>query len=161
MQIDPDFILLDTEHWQLNHHLASALPGYLMLGAKAPAHSLADMPEAALAELGGLLANVQRVMETQLNPKWLYISRYGHMPGFPLHFHFIPVYGWVEEAFWRDARYRVLQGFGVQTEAQTLTDGAELTLFVWREFGENPVPPVVQGPSVSEVINRLRAAFQD
>ncbi|WP_426134787.1 HIT family protein [Pseudomonas sp. PWP3-1b2] len=161
MQIDPDFILLDTEHWQLNHHLASALPGYLMLGAKAPAHSLADMPEAALAELGGLLANVQRVMETQLNPKWLYISRYGHMPGFPLHFHFIPVYGWVEEAFWRDARYRVLQGFGVQTEAQTLTDGAELTLFVWREFGENPVPPVVQGPSVNEVINRLRAAFQD
>ncbi|MEO8490811.1 MULTISPECIES: hypothetical protein [unclassified Pseudomonas] len=88
MQIDPDFILLDTEHWQLNHHLASALPGYLMLGAKAPARSLAEMPEAALA------------------------------------------------------------------------DGAELTLFVWREFGENPMPPVVQGPSVSNVMEQLRTAFR-
>lgn len=52
MQIDPAFILAETEHWLLNHHLASKLPGYLMLGAKAPIDSLADMPEAALAELG-------------------------------------------------------------------------------------------------------------
>ncbi len=38
MQIDPAYILLETEHWQLNHHLASKLPGYLMLGAKARIH---------------------------------------------------------------------------------------------------------------------------
>ncbi|MGY2228758.1 HIT family protein [Pseudomonas tolaasii] len=159
MQIDPAFIVYETEHWRLNHHQASKLPGYLMLGARAPIHSLADMPEAALAELGGLLAKVQRVMEAQLNTKWLYISRYGHMPGFPLHFHFIPVYGWVEEAFWRDERYRVLQGFGVQEAGESLTDGAELTLFVWRAFGESPVPPEVQGPSISQVIQRLRTDF--
>jgi diadenosine tetraphosphate (Ap4A) HIT family hydrolase len=157
MQIDPAFILAETEHWLLNHHLASKLPGYLMLGAKAPIDSLADMPEAALAELGGLLARTQRVMEAQLRPKWLYISRYGHMPGFPLHFHFIPVYDWVEQAFWRDERYRVLQGFGAQEQA--LTDGAELTLFVWREFGESLTPPMIQGASVEQVIERLRAAF--
>ncbi len=36
MQIDPAYILLETEHWQLNHHLTTKLPGYLMLGAKAP-----------------------------------------------------------------------------------------------------------------------------
>ncbi|MGY2175205.1 HIT family protein [Pseudomonas azotoformans] len=159
MHIDPAYILHETEHWLLNHHLASALPGYLMLGAKAPIHSLADMPEAALAELGGLLAKTQRVMEAQLKPKWLYISRYGHMPGFPLHFHFIPVYDWVEEAFWRDERYRVLQGFGAQGLAQPSTDGAELTLFVWREFGESPTPPLIQGDTVHHVIERLRAAF--
>ncbi|MGB3122667.1 MAG: HIT family protein [Pseudomonas sp.] len=160
MQIDPAFILHQTEHWQLNHHLTSKLPGYLMLGARAPAHSLAEMPDAALAELGGLLAKIQRVMEAQLKPIWLYISRYGHMPGFPLHFHFIPVYDWVEAAFWRDQRYRVLQDFGLPPEGQALTDGAELTLFVWREFGENPVPPVIQGPSADQVIQRLRAGFQ-
>lgn len=159
MQIDPAYILHETEHWRLNHHLASALPGYLMLAAKAPIHSLADMPEPALAELGGLLAKVQRVMEAQLEPKWLYISRYGHMPGFPLHFHFIPVYDWVEAAFWRDERYRVLQGFGTQELAQTSTDGAELTLFVWREFGERLTPPQVQGDTVHQVIERLRVAF--
>ena len=60
--------------------LTSKLPGYLMLSARAPIDALPDMPEAALAELGGLLANIQRVMQTQLQPKWLYISRYGHMP---------------------------------------------------------------------------------
>ncbi|OIN50599.1 HIT family protein [Pseudomonas azotoformans] len=157
MQIDPAYILHETEHWRLNHHLASALPGYLMLGAKAPIHSLADMPEPALAELGGLLAKVQRVMEAQLKPKWLYISRYGHMPGFPLHFHFIPVYDWVEAAFWRDERYRLLQRFGTAQLAQT--DGAELTLFVWREFGESTTPPSIQGASVEQVIARLRSAF--
>ena len=161
MQIDPAYILLETEHWRLNHHVDSALPGYLMLGARAPIHSLAAMPDAALAELGGLLAKTQRVIETQLKPKWLYISRYGHMPGFPLHFHFIPVYDWVEEAFWRDDRYRVLQDFGSQPPAQTLTDGAELTLFVWREFGESLTPPVIHGASVAQVIERLQARFDD
>ncbi|MEX5630738.1 MULTISPECIES: HIT family protein [Pseudomonas] len=156
MQIDPAYILFETEHWLLNHHLASKLPGYLMLGAKAPVDSLADMSDAALAELGGLLAKTQRVMEAQLKPKWLYISRYGHLPGFPLHFHFIPVYDWVEEAFWRDERYRRLQGLGSQDLAKTLTDGAELTLFVWREFGESLIPPVIHGPSLAQVIGNLR-----
>jgi diadenosine tetraphosphate (Ap4A) HIT family hydrolase len=157
MQIDPAFILHETEHWLLNHHLTSKLPGYLMLGAKAQIDSLAAMPEAALAELGGLLAKTQRVMEAQLRPKWLYISRYGHMPGLTLHFHFIPVHDWVEQAFWRDERYRVLQGFG--SKEQGLTDGAELTLFVWREFGESLTPPPVQGPTVEQVIQTLRTAF--
>ncbi|RDS87359.1 HIT family protein [Pseudomonas fluorescens] len=159
MQIDPAYILFETEHWLLNHHLASKLPGYLMLGAKAPVDSLADMPHAALAELGGLLAKTQRVMEAQLKPKWLYISRYGHLPGFPLHFHFIPVYDWVEDAFWGDERYRRLQGLGSQDLAKTLTDGAELTLFVWRELGESLMPPPIHGPSVTQVIATLRTHF--
>ena len=159
MHIDPAFILHQTEHWQLNHHLASKLPGYLMLGAKVPVDSLADMPEAALAEMGGLLANIQRVMQAQLQPKWLYISRYGHMPGFPLHFHFIPVYDWVEALFWKDERYRLLQTYA-GAGCQSLTDGAELTLFVWREFGEREDPPAVQGRSVGEAIECVREALR-
>lgn len=57
------------------------------------------------------------------------------MPGLPVHFHLIPLYDWVEELFWEDTRYRTLQQFGVPT-TEPLTDGAELTLFVWREFCE-------------------------
>ncbi|WP_330211146.1 HIT family protein [Pseudomonas sp. AM4(2022)] len=159
MQINPAFILHQTEHWQLNHHLTSKLPGYLMLGARAPIDALPDMPEAALAELGGLLATIQRVMQTQLQPKWLYISRYGHVAGLPLHFHCIPVYDWVEQAFWRDERYRSLSAFGTQP-LEPMTDGAELTLFVWREFGESPTPPPTQGPGIELVIEQLRAAFK-
>lgn len=159
MNVAPAFFLHQTDHWLLNHHQSSALPGYLMLGAKAPVDSLADMPQAALAELGVLLAKTQRIMEAQLKPKWLYISRFGHMPGFPLHFHFIPVYDWVEALFWQDERYRVLQSFAAPGIDPGLTDGAELILFIWREFGESPTPPAIQGASASEVIQQLCEDF--
>ncbi|OBY89934.1 MULTISPECIES: HIT family protein [Pseudomonas] len=159
MQIPSSHVIHQTEHWLLNHHLASALPGYLMLGSKQPVGSLADLPEAALAEMGGLMAKVQRILEQTLQPKWLYIGRFGHSPGFPIHFHFIPVYAWVEELFWADERYRTLSQFAHIEDAATQTDGAELTLFVWREFGEAPVPPAVQGPSIGQVIELLRGRF--
>ncbi|TBN34347.1 HIT family protein [Pseudomonas sp. BGI-2] len=160
MEVAPQFIILETTHWLLNHHLSSALPGYVMLGAKTHVNSLAELPDRALAELGGLLANIQKTLELQLKPKWLYISRFGHDPGYPIHFHFIPVYAWVEELFWKDARYRLLQTFASLENAQSLTDGAELTLFIWREFGESPEPPAVQGRSIDQVIDDLRKAFR-
>jgi diadenosine tetraphosphate (Ap4A) HIT family hydrolase len=159
LQLPPQLILHETSHWTVNHHLASALPGYLMLGSKAHVNALTQLPAPALAELGGLMAQIQHALETHLRPKWIYISRFGHDPRYPIHFHFIPVYDWVEALFWKDARYRLLQTFGHQENAQALTDGAELTLFIWREFGESPTPPAIQGPSVDQVIERLRQAF--
>ncbi|SDI99411.1 Diadenosine tetraphosphate (Ap4A) hydrolase [Pseudomonas delhiensis] len=157
MDIPHRLIVHQTQHWTLNHHMASALPGYLMLGSRAAAGSLADLPAAALAELGVLQARTQRILEEQLQPRWLYIGRYGHSPGFPVHFHFIPVYPWVEDAFWADERYRALQRFG--NPALGGTDGAELTLFIWREFGEAEQPPAIHGPDIDSVIARLREAF--
>lgn len=159
MEIASRFIIHESRHWVLNHHMASALPGYLMLGAKSQARSLAELGPEALAELGGLLAKTQQVLEHSLLPKRLYISRYGHEPGYPIHFHFIPVYQWVEDLFWRDARYRLLETFASAENALSSTDGAELTLFIWREFGERPEPPPVQGPSIDQVIDDLRRAF--
>ena len=44
MLIDPAYVLFETDHWQLNHHLTSRLAGYLMLGAKAPVDSLRQFP---------------------------------------------------------------------------------------------------------------------
>ena len=159
MEIAPHFILHETDHWIINHHLSSALPGYLMLSTKVRTTSLTQLSPDALAELGVLLARTQQIIEQQLLPKRLYIGRFGHEPGWPLHFHFIPVYQWVEDLFWKDARYRLLQNFAYAENALSSTDGAELTLFIWREFGENPVPPEIQGPSVDEVIRELRGAF--
>ncbi|WP_028624413.1 HIT family protein [Pseudomonas sp. Ant30-3] len=160
MEIPANFIIHETTHWIVNHHMSSALPGYLMLGSRAHVNSLGDLPGEALAELGGLLATVQETLETRLKPKWLYISRFGHDPGHAIHFHFIPVYHWVEELFWNDPRYRLLNTFASKENAQSLTDGAEMTLFVWREFGESPEPPAIQGPSVAAVIKELRQAFK-
>jgi hypothetical protein len=62
--------------------------------------------------------------------------------------------------FWKDSRYRLLETFATQENAQALTDGAELTLFIWREFGESPTSPTIQGPSISQVIESLRESFK-
>ncbi|WP_242207443.1 MULTISPECIES: HIT family protein [unclassified Pseudomonas] len=159
MEIAPDFIIHETEHWIINHHLANTLPGYLMLGTKVETTSLADLSVDGLAELGGLMAKTQQIIECRLKPKRLYIGRYGHQPGLPIHFHFIPVYHWVEDLFWQDPRYRLFETLAYAEGAVPSTDGAELTLFVWREFGENPVPPKTQGRSIEEVIKDLRIAF--
>lgn len=39
------------------------------------------------------------------------------------------------------------------------TDGAELTLFVWREFCEKAEPPLTQGPSVAQAIDMVRRSM--
>ncbi|WP_419710191.1 HIT family protein [Pseudomonas sp. NFX224] len=158
MDIAPRFIIHETAHWVLNHHMTTKLPGYLVLGTRHPVRSLSDLPEGALVEMGVLLAKVQKTLQSEVQPKWLYISRFGHDPRFPIHFHFIPVYHWVEELFWQDERYRLLRNFGAASP-QTQTDGAEMTLFIWREFGESPEPPSIQGPSIEDIIDRLRVAF--
>lgn len=159
MDIPARFIIHETRHWVVNHRINSALPGYLMLSAKVPTSSLAALPVEAQAELGVLLAQTQKIVEDRLQPKRLYIGRFGHDPGHAIHFHFIPVYPWVEALFWEDERYRALQNFGWIESDIPQTDGAELTLFVWREFCERPEPPAIQGQSVDQVITALRAAF--
>ena len=159
MEIPSTFIVHQTAHWTVNHRLNSALPGYLMLSARQMTNSLAELPAQALAELGGLQARVQAAIETQLRPKRLYIGRFGHDAGHAIHFHFIPVYPWVETMFWSDDRYRVLQSFGSVASPLPQTDGAELTLFVWREFCERPDSPPIQGPSVEQAIALLRGDF--
>ncbi|MBB3397131.1 hypothetical protein FHX09_002596 [Rhizobium sp. BK538] len=80
-------------------------------------------------------------------------------PGYPIHFHVIPIYAWVEELFWSDDRYRLLETFA-DGPGETPTDGAEMTLFVWREFCERREPPPIKGPSVDEAINLLSRAIQ-
>ncbi len=158
MHIPPELIIHQTRHWTLNQRIDSALPGYCMLGSRQLATAFHQLPEQALAEFGPLLARVEREMDTLLRPRRIYVGRYGHMPGLPVHFHLIPLYDWVEELFWEDTRYRTLQQFGVPT-AEPLTDGAELTLFVWREFCERADPPAVRGMDRQQAIAGLRRAF--
>src|SRR5690606_331604 len=102
MDIPPRFIIHESKYWLINHRMDSALPGYLMLGAKQMTNSLAALSTEALAELGVLQARIQKAIEDDLQPKRLYIGRFGHDAGHFIHFHFIPVYPWVEALFWRD-----------------------------------------------------------
>jgi diadenosine tetraphosphate (Ap4A) HIT family hydrolase len=159
MEIPSSYIIHESRYWTVNHRVDSALPGYLMLSAKQMTHSLAALPVEALAELGVLQARIQALSEAHLQPRRLYIARFGHEAGHSIHFHFIPIYAWVEAMFWSDDRYRLLHSFGSIDSTSPQTDGAELTLFVWREFCERPDPPPVQGPSIDHVIAVLRGAF--
>lgn len=136
----------------------SALPGYLMVSSRKFTNELSALSGDALAELGPLLAKIQNALQQTLQAQRVYIGRYGHTPGYSIHFHVIPVYAWVEALFWRDIRYRALEAFA-EAPGETATDGAELTFFIWREFCERAVPPPVQGPSVSEAMELLRAAM--
>ncbi len=159
MDIPAAFHVHETAHWLVNHRINSALPGYLMVGSKHGANDLSGLPAPALAELGPLLARAQGALRQTLQAPRVYLGRYGHSPGYPIHFHVIPIYAWVEALFWQDTRYRILESLA-DGPGETPTDGAELTLFVWREFCERAVPPPVQGPSVAASIALLRAAMQ-
>ncbi|WP_455873859.1 HIT family protein [Rhizobium yanglingense] len=158
MEIPARFNILETGSWIVNHRMNSAFPGYLMVGSKTPASELSGLQASALGELGPLLAKVEDALRRVLQARRVYIGRYGHAPGYPIHFHMIPIYDWVETLFWEDARYRVLEDLA-EYPAKT-TDGAELTLFVWREFCERAVPPAIKGSSVSAAIELLKAALR-
>ena len=152
-------MILQTEHWVLNHRVDTALPGYLMLGARVPTNDLYRMRPQALAELGPLLARTQKALDDILKPRHFYIGRYGHMAGHALHFHIIPVCEWLRQSFLADPRYRLLRdisGHPAPIGATDETDGAELTLYIWRELCESPAPPQVFGPTVGELTARLK-----
>lgn len=126
-----------------------------MVGSIASAVDFSELPDAALASLGPVLANAEQTLQRILQPVRVYVGRFGHRAGYPVHFHLIPIYQWVEKQFWEDSRYRVLEIFG-ESHYGMATDGAELTFFVWREFCERPEPPSIEGPSITQVISMLR-----
>lgn len=159
MEIPEHFHITETDGWLVSHRMNSALPGYLMVSSKSDTNDLWELSEGALTELGPLLAAAQKALQQELHAERVYIGRYGHSTGYPIHFHVIPIYGWVEALFWKDERYRLLENFA-EGPGETPTDGAELTFFVWREFCERAEPPPIQGLSVSEVIELLRRTIE-
>ena len=152
------FLIAESDEWLVSHRANSALPGYLIIASKRSANDLFDLPDGAQREIGPLLALSQAILKQELGASRVYIGRYGHISGVAFHFHIIPIYDWVEKLFWQDARYRILQQFA-EGEWETETDGAELTLFVWREFCERRQPPPIEGPSVPETVEFLRKAM--
>lgn len=154
-----DLLISETKHWLINHRVDTTLPGYLMLGSTADTNDLGDLPPEALAELGGHLAVLQRILTELLSPVHFYMGRYGHSTAHAIHFHIMPVQAWVAEAFARDSRYRALEQFEVAGAGEgndAMYDGAEMTLFIWREFCESPTPPGIHGLSIPDIVARVR-----
>lgn len=158
-----ELIVHETDYWIINHRVNSVLPGYFMVGSKMDTNDLSRLSKEALSELGSLLARLQQIITELLSPLHFYIGRYGHMMGHAIHFHVIPVCDWVVRAFESDERYRVLRQFstlGVYEDGSDPTfDGADMTLFIWREFCESGNPPEIHGRSVREVVEMVRGRF--
>jgi diadenosine tetraphosphate (Ap4A) HIT family hydrolase len=159
METTSPFFIAETEAWLVSHRANSALAGYLIIASKRSADDLSNLSDNDLREIGPLLALSQKALKEKLHASRVYIGRYGHSSGLAFHFHIIPIYDWVEKLFWQDVRYRTLRQFA-EGDGETETDGAELTLFVWREFCERVLPPPIEGPSVSEAIDLLRATMR-
>lgn len=161
----PDHLIVcETAHWLINHRVDAALPGYFMVGSRVETNQLSDLCPEAQAELGRHLAKLQQVLTELLAPSHFYIGRYGHMKGHSIHFHVIPICDWVVQAFLRDERYRVLHQFYDPdfdaSGSNAPFDGAEMTLYVWREFCESKKPPEIAGPSIAEVVRLVRGRFR-
>jgi len=153
-------IVHETDYWIVNHRVNSVLPGYFMVGSKTDTNDLSDLSKEALSELGSHLAKLQHIITELLSPPHFYVGRYGHMKGHAIHFHVIPVYDWVARAFDSDERYRVLRQFYTprvyENGSNSPFDGAEMTLFIWREFCESRNPPKIQGPPVQKMVEAVR-----
>ena len=153
MQFIPpeEMIVHETAHWRVNHRVGCLVPGYLMVGAKSPdAIELSDLTVAAQREIGSILAQATRILRADLGAERVYVGRYGHDAGYTVHFHVIPVYPWIVSAFHADSRY----------ESGPNPDGANLTLFIWREYCETSSPRPCPAPSVAEAIGTIRRGFQ-
>lgn len=143
-------LIYETSNWLLKHRADSKLPGYLILAAKNKTDSLSGLPSNALNELGLLQAQSTRYLETRLKAKLVYICRWGHEPGYSPHFHIVPLYDWVKNAYIADPLW---------LEFEPNPDGPVYFTYITRAFIENEASPAVLGPSIDEVIHILREEF--
>jgi diadenosine tetraphosphate (Ap4A) HIT family hydrolase len=153
MQFIPpiEMIVHETPHWRVNQRVGCPVPGYLMVGAKSPdAVELSDLVAAAQREIGSILAQATRILRADLGAERVYVGRYGHDGGHTVHFHVIPVYPWIVSAFHADPRY----------ENEPNPNGADLTLFIWREYCNSLSPPPCPAQSVADAIGAIRRGFQ-
>jgi diadenosine tetraphosphate (Ap4A) HIT family hydrolase len=158
----PELIICETNHWRVNQSVDASLPGYLIVGARDPAAKrFEDLSDDALAKLGALLRDAVQILESTLGPRHVYVSRFGHTPGHSVHFHIIPVYAWVIEAFKRDIRYRILEQFHCPGFADQEFDGCDMSLFICREFAESLTPPRSEGPKMDTALELLKKAFAE
>jgi len=149
--MDENGTIYESAHWSLKHRVDSKLPGYLILVSRAQeADSLGDLPPDALRELGPIQAKAVEVLEQKLSAVLAYVCRWGHQPGRAPHFHIIPLYRWVQDAYACHPAY-----------GHPDPDGPMYSQFIAVEFIESSDPPAIHGPSVAEVASTLRREFEN
>jgi len=143
-------MIYESNNWLLKHRGDAKLPGYLILISKNDTDNLSSLSNSALAEIGLIQATATNVLENKLSAKLVYICRWGHQCGNPIHFHIVPLYDWVEEAYSKDPQWNSIE-----------PDGPVFFTYITRAFIEYENPPAIQGPSIEETISVLTEEFNN
>jgi len=136
--------LLQGEHWQININLRYGVTGYLFVTSTGGcSDSFSALPPEACS-----------AVEAVLRPVKVLTGKFGMVPKVPLHFHVLPLLGWILQAFQAAPAYHALQAQNPEG-TPVAPDAAELIAFVWRAFcftGRSPV-----AFEAHEVADRLKA----
>jgi diadenosine tetraphosphate (Ap4A) HIT family hydrolase len=80
-----------TDHWRVVHAFDSSLPGWLVVMPREHRESLAELDPPSAAELGPLLADLTRALETTTGCVKAYVMLFAEAEGYAhLHFHVVP-----------------------------------------------------------------------
>lgn len=127
-------ILWQGNHWNLILVSEYTLPGYLILGARDESlDQFSELSDEQSVEMGRAISLACSVLERCLKPKNILAGRYGLMPGHQIHYHIVPIYDWVFEAFENNEDYKVFETI-TPPDYPANPDGAALLAFVWREL---------------------------
>ncbi|MBB4787541.1 hypothetical protein [Streptomyces rapamycinicus] len=115
----PGGVLHETTAWVVNHVVGPMNLGTLIVGPREHVVAIADLDDAAAAELGPLLRDTARVVETLCQPEQTYVCVWSHGLDARKHLHIAvqPVTAEVR------ARYGGLRS--EQLQARMLADGDE------------------------------------
>jgi len=134
--------LLQGHFWQININLRFGVPGYLFVTrSQGNNDRFSTTPPHAFSELGKFLGLASTALETCLRPNRVLTGKFGIVSDTPLHFHVLPLHGWILESFENSPEFHCLQSLNPKGyPAQP--DAAELIAFVWRAFchtGNSPI----------------------
>ena len=87
--MEADRVVFENVHYRAEQSSACAVPGYLVLSAKAPATSLSSLGQSAAESLGPTLVRLTSAIEAVTGAKTVYCARFGeewpqvhfHSPG--------------------------------------------------------------------------------
>ena len=86
---DDEHLVYENAHFRVEHSRDCLVPGYLIVTAKCPVDSLADLDDGAAQLLGPTLVLVTKVLEAIVQPEVIYCARFGEEVR-ALHFHIFP-----------------------------------------------------------------------
>lgn len=126
----PGGVLHETAAWVVNHVIGPMNLGTLIVGPREHVVAIAELDDTAAAELGPLLRDTARVVETLCRPEQTYVCMWSHGRDARKHLHIAvqPVTAEVR------ARYGGLRS--EQLQARMLADGDELDVTEVEQFCE-------------------------